>query len=143
VFDAIYCSHNLEHYYKHEGRRVLAGFLHVLKADGFAEIRVPDIKELMRRCVDQDLDVDDILYYAPAGPITPCDVIYGWAQEIERSGIDFFAHKTGFSSKSLQAALEQAGFASVYLAENKERVEISALAFKSEPSDWQRTTFGL
>ena len=30
-FDAVYCSHNLEHYYRHEVKRVLAGFLHVLK----------------------------------------------------------------------------------------------------------------
>ena len=43
-FDAIYCSHNLEHYYKHDGARVLRGFLHVLKADGFAEVAVPDLK---------------------------------------------------------------------------------------------------
>lgn len=41
--DAIYCSHNLEHYYPHDGELVLSGFLHVLKLHGFAEIRVPDI----------------------------------------------------------------------------------------------------
>src|SRR6516164_8820387 len=42
-FDAVYCSHNLEHYYKHETAAVLRGFLHILKMDGFAEIRVPDM----------------------------------------------------------------------------------------------------
>src|SRR5438045_1858589 len=42
-YDAIYCSHNLEHYYKHDGIKVLRGFMHVLKPNGFAEIRVPDI----------------------------------------------------------------------------------------------------
>ena len=42
-FDAVYCSHNLEHYYRHDVDKVLQGFLHVLKAEGFAEIRVPDI----------------------------------------------------------------------------------------------------
>src|SRR6266446_7887238 len=41
-FDAVYCSHNLEHYYRHDGATVLRGFLHVLKPDGFAEIKVPD-----------------------------------------------------------------------------------------------------
>lgn len=30
-FDAVYCSHNLEHYLGHEVAYVLAGFLHVLK----------------------------------------------------------------------------------------------------------------
>jgi len=39
-FDAVYCSHNLEHYYRHDIPRVLSGFLHVLKDGGFAHIRV-------------------------------------------------------------------------------------------------------
>lgn len=39
-YDAVYCSHNLEHYYRHEVLPVLTGFLHVLKDDGFADIRV-------------------------------------------------------------------------------------------------------
>jgi len=35
-FDAIYCSHNLEHYYRHDVMKVLKGFHHVLKDQGFA-----------------------------------------------------------------------------------------------------------
>ena len=35
-FDAIYCAHNMEHYYRHDVREVLAGFLHVLRPGGFA-----------------------------------------------------------------------------------------------------------
>ena len=31
LFDAVYCSHNLEHYYAHDVPKVLAGFAHVLK----------------------------------------------------------------------------------------------------------------
>ena len=49
-FDAVYCSHNFEHYYPHDGRNVLQGFLHVLKSDGFAEIHVPDLKAVMQKC---------------------------------------------------------------------------------------------
>src|SRR5439155_12197788 len=41
TYDAVYCSNNLEHYYRHDAERVLRGFLHVLKSDGYAEIRVP------------------------------------------------------------------------------------------------------
>ena len=36
-FDAIYCSHNLEHYYRHDVLKVLAGMHHVLRDDGFVE----------------------------------------------------------------------------------------------------------
>ena len=100
-FDAIYCSHNLEHYYKHDGLDVLKGFVHVLKSDGFADIRVPDLKVVMRTFVEKDMDLEDILYVSPSGPIAVRDVIYGWGVEIERSGEDFYAHKTGFTPNSL------------------------------------------
>jgi hypothetical protein len=67
AYDAIYCSHNLEHYYAHDLTRVLAGFLHVLKSDGFAEIRVPDLGVLMKNVVERFLDIEDTLYVTPAG----------------------------------------------------------------------------
>src|SRR5438270_2089285 len=50
-FDAVYCSHNLEHYHRHDGAKVLRGFHHVLKADGFAEIKVPDLESVIQRIV--------------------------------------------------------------------------------------------
>jgi SAM-dependent methyltransferase len=56
-FDAVYCSHNLEHYYRHDVPRVLAGFLHILKDGGFAQIRVPDISEVMRLTIERGLRI--------------------------------------------------------------------------------------
>ena len=32
-FDMVYCSHNLEHYYRHDVPRVLNGFFNVLKTE--------------------------------------------------------------------------------------------------------------
>ncbi len=108
-FDAVYCSHNLEHYYRHEVPKVLGGFLHVLKDGGFAQILVPDIAELMRVTVARGLDIDDVLYQSPTGPIMVLDVLYGFGVEIEQSGQEFFAHRTGFSQKSLLNALYKSG----------------------------------
>jgi predicted SAM-dependent methyltransferase len=54
-FDAIYCSHNLEHYYRHDVQKVLAGFLHILKDDGFVQIRVPDIQAVMQAVIEKNL----------------------------------------------------------------------------------------
>jgi hypothetical protein len=138
-FDAVYCSHNLEHYYKHDCSKVLAGFLHVLKQDGFADIRVPDMMALMKRVGENDLDIEDVIYVAPGGPITVRDVIYGWSKEIERSGQDFYAHKTGFSDRSLTSALEQAGFGQVFPYLAPDILELRAIAFKTEASEphWQ------
>jgi len=132
-YDAVYCSHNLEHYYHHEVPRVLAGFLHVMKVDGFAHIRVPDLNAVMREMMAKNLDIEDVLYVSRAGPVTVRDVIYGWSVEIERSGTGFFAHKTGFTLKSLQAKLKGAGFGEIY-AGTRGR-EIMAYAFKTRPTD--------
>jgi hypothetical protein len=140
-FDAIYCSHNLEHYYRHDVRVVLAGFLHVLKDDGFTQIIVPDLQAVMRAAIEQGLDVEDVLYQSPAGPITVLDVLYGLGVQIEESGQDFFAHKTGFTAKSLHRALQSAGFEAVYVDTGD--LEVRALAFKSTPDANSRALFNL
>lgn len=130
-FDAVYCSHNLEHYYRHDVRAVLAGFVHVLRAGGFVQIRVPDIADVFRQAVECKLDIDDVLYQSSAGPIMVLDVIYGYSQQIERSGQEFFAHKTGFTQKSLLAALQRAGFSQIFSGTGN--LEINAVAFKGVP----------
>lgn len=143
-FDAVYCSHNLEHYHHHEVQRVLAGFSHVLREDGFAEIRVPDMPAVFRKMLDDDLDIEDVLYESPTGPICVRDVIYGWSREIASSGNDFFAHKTGFSRKSLRGALRTAGFAEVWDAPPFMLFyELRALAFKRPSTPAQRTLLGI
>ncbi len=140
-FDAIYCSHNLEHYYRHDVQKVLAGFQHVLKDGGFAQIRVPDIQEVMRITLEKGLDIDDVLYQSPMGPIMVLDVLYGHTGQIERSGQDFFAHKTGFTHKSLIAALTRARFAKIYSGTGN--LEINAVAFKGDPDPATRALFNL
>jgi hypothetical protein len=141
AYDAVYCSHNLEHYYRHDVPKVLAGFRHVLKDAGFAHIRVPDIGEVMRQVVQKSMDIDDVLYQSPAGPITVRDVFYGYGVEIERSGNDFFAHKTGFTQKSLVRMLESCGFPIVFSMTGN--LEVVALAFKQKPDEYARSLFGL
>ena len=140
-FDAVYCSHNLEHYYRHDVPKVLAGFLHILKDDGFAQIRVPDIAEVMRTTLERGLDIDDMLYQSPAGPIMVLDVLYGYSVEIEQSGQDFFAHKTGFTQKSLNNVLQRAGFSKIYSGQGD--LEINALAFKGMPDQITRALFNI
>ncbi len=140
-FDAVYCSHNLEHYYRHDVPRVLAGFMHVLRDGGFAQIRVPDIQEVMKVAMEKNLDVNDVLYQSPAGPITVLDVIYGYGVEIEQSGEDFFAHKTGFTKNTLLKVLHQAGFSEMFIALGN--FEINALAFKNKPDQATRALFNI
>ncbi|MET0346452.1 MAG: methyltransferase domain-containing protein [Casimicrobiaceae bacterium] len=137
-FDAIYCSHNLEHYYRHDTARVLRGFLHVLKPDGFAEIRVPDLRAVMQKVVRDNLDLEAVLYNSDAGPINVLDVIYGLAREIEESGSDFQAHKAGFTPQSLGRTLEHAGFPLILMFASPEAYECRALAFRAMPSPYHQ-----
>ncbi len=142
-YDAIYCSHNLEHYFRHDCATVLRGFRHVLKSDGFAEIRVPDVASVFNAVQTRDLDIDDVLYTSGGGPITVHDVIYGWRKEIERSGEDFYAHKRGFTEKTLSADLVNAGFEAVWVARDEELFELRAMAFMSTPNESLRQHFDL
>jgi len=140
-FDSIHCSHNLEHYFAHDVRKVLDGFAHVLTPAGFVFLRVPDIAQVAKAMALRNLDIDDVLYVSPAGPIMVKDVIYGWGAKIEASGVDFFAHKTGFTMKSLGTALAVAGFAPVYMG--LAEYEIQAFAFTQSPDAATRARLGL
>lgn len=141
AYDSVYCSHNLEHYYRHDVPKVLHGFLHVLKEGGFAYLRVPDMEDLMQTVVRRGLDIDDFLYESPAGPITVRDVIYGYGREIESSRNDFYAHKTGFTRKSLTAVLKESGLRHVFVQSGN--LEITAIAFKGKPASHAIALLGL
>lgn len=142
-FDAVYCSHNLEHYYRHDVDKVLQGFLHALRAEGFAEIRVPDIGELIKLLAKKDLDIEQEIYKAPVGSITAHDMIYGYAPEIAASGQDFYAHKTGFTRDSLLRALDSNGFDEIYFAPPLALLELHAFAFKTKADAALRAMLGL
>jgi predicted SAM-dependent methyltransferase len=106
-FDAIWCSHNLEHLLPHEVGSAIAGFRRVLKPDGFVVITSPDLEAIAELVVDGRLE--DVAYQSPAGPITALDMIYGHARSIEH-GNHFMAHHTGFTTERLGRLLVEGGF---------------------------------
>lgn len=130
-FDAVYCSHNLEHVRHHEVPVVLAGFRHVLRPGGLAQIIVPDLQELMVVCVQQGIDLDGLLYESPMGPITPLDVLYGHCGIIEHSGHDFYAHRTGFSRRTLANVVEASGFGPMFCQQGN--LELNLITFNGDP----------
>lgn len=132
TYDAIYCSHNLEHYHRADGATVLSGFAHLLKADGFAEIRVPDILAVIKHVAQHGMDVDDVLYESPAGPILVRDVFYGFRLQVEQ-GNHWYAHKTGFSPQSLINLAMGRGF-HTYAVTSHNQFEITGYFFKQPPT---------
>jgi len=129
-FDAVYCSHNLEHYHVHEVPRVLGGFSHVLKPAGFVEIRVPDLAAVLRSMHERGLDIEDTLYASPAGPVSVRDVLYGLGSAIAMGKLSY-AHKTGFTERSLRAALRESGFRQVLPLIPIGGYEVRLAAFRS------------
>jgi len=132
LYDAVYCSHNLEHYFRHDVPRVLKGFAHVLRPRGFAEVRVPDLMAVFAAVTQNALELDDPLYESDSGPVSANDVIYGFGKQIAASDNDFYAHKNAFTKRSLSERLRDAGFGWVYVAPGP--FEIRAIAFLQAPT---------
>ncbi|PID77720.1 MAG: hypothetical protein CSB24_00090 [Deltaproteobacteria bacterium] len=130
-YDAVYNSHNLEHFPAHEVPQILAGFFHILKPDGFAEIHVPDLQAVAEHWVKNNMDISDVLYHSPAGPIKIREVFYGHEAAMA-GGNSFMAHSTGFSQKSLGQELIRAGFHIIKM--QKGNFNLRAVAFRLEPS---------
>jgi hypothetical protein len=132
TYDAVYCSHCLEHFYVHEVPSVLAGFAHLLKPTGFTYLAVPDIGALLAAVTDRDLN--DVWYVSQGGPITFHDVLYGWSKQIAQGNL-YYAHHTGFTEQSLSKALS-AHFKSVLTATDGAG-NLHAFAFKTKPTTRQ------
>jgi SAM-dependent methyltransferase len=109
-FDAVWSAHNLEHLFAHEVPLALREFRRVLRPGGFALITLPDLQRVAE-LVAQDR-LTEAAYVSPAGPIAPLDMLYGHGAAIAQ-GNPFMAHRTGFTARSLEAALVAARFDSV------------------------------
>ena len=125
-YDAVYCSHNLEHFYRHEVRTVLDGFKHVLKDGGRVEIHVPNILNVVRSMTQGNLDIDDVWYRITDGsPVTFHDVMYGWTSAMS-SGNLYYAHKCGFTPSSIGKELWQAGFTDIRVSDMTQNIKAEA-----------------
>lgn len=102
-FDAVYCSHALEHLAPHEIERALLEFRRVLREGGSALLFVPDIEDVK--------PTDAVLFVSPAGPITGLDLLYGKREMVEKS--HHMSHRFGFTQKTLADMLNAAGFSRV------------------------------
>ena len=118
-YEAVYCSHNLEHFYAHQVLTVLFGFKAALKEGGFVDISVPNVKGLMQAMLQGNLDINDVWYRTGQGqPITFHDVLYGWSQAMSQGNL-YYAHKCGFTAISLHKALSDAGFKNIVITETQ------------------------
>lgn len=124
-FDAILCSHVLEHLFAHEVYPALLQFRKILKPDGFALIMCPDLEAVAAHLLERG--IAGIAYVSPAGPIRTLDMIYGHSRSIE-DGRHYMAHRTGFTAERLGNLLLEAGFPAINVRA-EDNFELCALAF--------------
>ena len=126
--DAVYSAYNLDHIYPHEVPIALMEFFRVIKNDGIAIIKCPDIQSVCE-AIGKD-KLLDTFYQSPVGPITPIDILFGNRKAIAK-GNEFMAKKGGFTYSVLDGALHQAGFVIRYGGRIKNGRELAVVAFKS------------
>jgi ubiquinone/menaquinone biosynthesis C-methylase UbiE len=85
----------------------LGEFRRVLKPDGRIVITCPDLQSVAKLVAEGNLE--GVAYTAPAGPITPLDILYGYGRSIANGNV-YMAHRTGFTRKTLAATAKRAGF---------------------------------
>jgi SAM-dependent methyltransferase len=139
--DAVYAHHTLEHLFAPEVPVALREFARVLAPDGFAIIGVPDLQAVARLVADGKLMQP--AYVAPAGPISPHDMVYGLGSAIAE-GRTSMAHRGGFTAASLTEALQAAGFAKVVC--RQQGFNLTAYALRQPMPDdlaiaWARSHF--
>jgi SAM-dependent methyltransferase len=123
--DAVYSSHNLEHVYAHEAVLVLSEFLRVLRPGGEVLLTMPDLQQVAEHVVAGRLE--DPFYVGPSGSLTPLDMLYGMGDWIAK-GNEFMAHRTGYTTRTLERRLRQAGFGEVVVQARRDDIALWASA---------------
>lgn len=115
-FDAVWCSHCIEHLHDHEVLPALREFRRILTNTGFAIVSCPNLDAIARLLVSED--IESVAYLSPAGPIRLLDMIFGHSPSIA-SGHLHMAHKTGFTVDRLGRLAVNAGFAETRVHEGE------------------------
>lgn len=123
--DAVWAAHCVEHLYAHQVTLALREFRRVLRMDGFACVIVPDLQSVAQYIAADRMH--EPLYWSPAGPITPHDIVFGYGPAVAH-GRRSMVHRCGFTPGILQQCFQQLSFGEVLLRRRSAQFELAALA---------------
>jgi SAM-dependent methyltransferase len=123
----VWSSHCLEHLFQHQVADALLEMRRILSSDGFACIAVPDLQTIAGFIAADRMH--ETIYTAPAGPITPHDVVFGYGAAVAE-GRPLMGHRCGFTPSVLTQALDAARFGQ-FIVLRRPNFELIALAHKS------------
>lgn len=106
AFDAVYCSHMLEHLIERDIHQVLRNFWNALVPGGSVTIIVPNLKKVFGDILYYGRDLNDVLYLAGKNEVRGVDILYGFQQFVAEDdrGI-YWQHRYGFTPKHLERFL--------------------------------------
>lgn len=108
--DLVYSCHSIEHMTACEGQKALREFYRVLKGDGVCIIECPDIQKAAEAVAQNDPERP--MYRLLSGQnITATDMLYGYSALTATN--PYQCHRFGYTTTSLKAAMEFAGFVNV------------------------------
>ena len=119
-FDAIWCSHCLEHLHPDDGDVALKEFERVLQPGGAMLLLVPDMQDIR--------PTNEPVYESQFGPITGLDMFYGHHKLVKLS--PYMAHKTAFVSTTLAEKIARAGFVDIKVNRRAFKYNLFAIGLK-------------
>jgi ubiquinone/menaquinone biosynthesis C-methylase UbiE len=100
TYDRVFCQHALEHLHDYDVDVALKEFYRVLNDKGGAIVFVPDLEDVK--------PTREPILNTPSGWMSGLDLIYGFRKATKEN--PYMKHLTGFTSKTLESALLEAGF---------------------------------
>jgi ubiquinone/menaquinone biosynthesis C-methylase UbiE len=128
----VFSSHLLEHIPRKDLEKTLTEVLRVLVPGSWFYAVVPDLAIAAQEVLADRHE--DLLYDAPAGPVTPLDLIYGMGKYAE-GDLPLYMHRNGFTAKSLAKHLSKAGFEPVFTRRAAGQIFSKARKPEEEPTE--------
>jgi SAM-dependent methyltransferase len=130
--DAVWAAHCVEHLYAHQVPLALKEFRRVVRIDGFVCVIVPDLQSVAQYIATDRMH--EPLYFSPAGPITPHDIVFGFGPAVAH-GRRSMVHRCGFTPGMLQQCFQRLQFGEVVLRRRSAQFELAALARAAPAKD--------
>lgn len=123
--EAIWAPHILHKVHVHQAKAALSEMNRVLKDEGKLYVIVPDAQIACAYIANNRMD--ETLFTSAAGPVTPHDLLFGFAKGIERGNTQL-QHKAAFTSESLGLLARESGLSTITIT--RARFEIQLMAIK-------------
>jgi predicted SAM-dependent methyltransferase len=124
-YDGVVASHVIEHLPNERIIEALRALMHPLHNGGFVAVFVPDMESVAEAIVSTGSLRTEMYKMQSGEPVRAIDMVYGYTLWTENDPL--MAHKTGFTTNDLAAAILQAGGKIERIQRMRESFEVMAV----------------